>query len=383
MGAATESGPVGAAEEGARRGGTGRSRPAAAEPARILVVQTAFLGDAVLATPVFAALKRHWPRARSVALVRPEVAPALEGHPHLDEVWVDDKRGANRGIAGLVRIARRVRRGGFDLAIGLQKSLRTALVLALAGVPLRAGFRRSAGWFLYHRWARVDPARHSAERQLAALSALGIDTRGDPARPYLQPTGAASAELERALRDAGSPVTGGYVVVAPASVWPTKQWTAEGYAAVARRLCGAGETVVFVGAPAEVATVEAVWQRAGCGINLAGKMDAGVLVAAIARASAVVCNDSAPMHIAQALGIPVVAIFGPTARGLGFWPRFAPAKVVERDLACRPCSRHGGHRCPIGTHECMRSIAPAEVLAALEEVRAEAAGMGSVATSFR
>ncbi len=380
MGNPPEGEKVTAAPECCQRPGSRDPRAGGAKPSRILIAQTAFLGDAVLATPVFAALKRQWPSVWSVALVRPEVAPALREHPHLDDVWVDDKRGVARGLGGLLRAAARVRCGGFDLAIGLQKSLRTALILALAGVPVRAGFRESSGWFLYHRRVPTDSARHSAERQLAVLRLLGIDIQGDPARPYLRPGRTAIAELERALRDAGSPVTGGYVLVAPASVWPTKQWTADGYAALARRLCGAGETVVFVGAPAEVPTVEAVWRRAGCGVSLAGKIDTGVLVAAVARASAVVCNDSAPMHIAQALGVPVVAIFGPTTRSLGFWPRFAPARVVERDLACRPCSRHGSMRCPIGTHECMRSVGPAEVLAALEQVRGEAAGTGAAGT---
>src|SRR5207249_4059822 len=100
--------------------------------------------------------------------------------------------------------------------------------------------------------------------------------------------------------------------------------------------------------------------------------DAAVLAAAIQGAAAIVCNDSAPMHIAQALAIPLVAIFGPTSPTQGFGPRFAPAVVVqEEQLTCRPCCRHGGVACPLGTHACMQELGADRILAALALVRAE------------
>src|SRR5207247_1671038 len=112
---------------------------------RILVAQTSFLGDVVLSTPVFAALKRHYPEAQISVLVRPEVAGILDGHPHVDTVVTDDKRGHERGL-GSLRVCRKLRRERFDLAVALHKSFRTAWLLAAARIPRRVGFRQSAGW---------------------------------------------------------------------------------------------------------------------------------------------------------------------------------------------------------------------------------------------
>ncbi len=340
-------------------------------PAGVLVVQTGFLGDVVLATPVLAELKRQWPMARITVLVRPEAAPLLRGHPYVDAVWTDDKRGRERGPRGLWRVAGRLRRGGFDCAVGLHKSLRTALLLALARIPLRVGFRQSAGWFLYHRRAALPASAHAAQRQLALLGALDFDCDG-LARPLLVADPQARLELRRLLSAAGLAAGREYVALAPGSAWATKRWIAEGYAQVASAVRASGEEVVFVGAPSESASIEDVRRRAGGGISLAGVTDTAVLVAAIEGAQALVCNDSAPMHIAQALSVPVVAIFGPTSPQMGFGPRFEPAVVVEESLDCRPCSRHGGRHCPLGTHACMKGIAPQRVLAALAEVRQQA-----------
>ncbi|HUI24758.1 MAG TPA: lipopolysaccharide heptosyltransferase II [Candidatus Kryptonia bacterium] len=340
---------------------------------RIVVAQTAFLGDVVLTTPVFAAVRRHWPEAHITAWVRPEAAGVLAGHPAVDAALLDDKRGRDRGLAGVVRVARRVRAGRFDVALAVHKSLRTAVVLALARVPRRIGFRQSAGAWLYHERATRDPAQHDLDRNLAIVAPLGIDPSRESAQPELSVTPESQARLDTLLRHAGVPVGAPLVGLAPGSVWATKRWTPEGYAAVAVELSRRGYTVVLLGAPNEAAIAADVNRRAGgIAISLAGQTDVATLVAAIDRCRAMVCNDSAPMHIAAARGVPQVAVFGPTHPSMGFAPRGDNAIVVQRDLSCRPCSTHGGVRCPIGTHACMRDLASAEVLAALDRLLARA-----------
>src|SRR5574340_1525357 len=141
---------------------------------RFLIAQTSFLGDVVLTTPVFAALRRHDPTAHITVLVRPEVAGILEGHPHVDVVLTDDKRGRDGGF-GSWRVVRKLRAGHFDVALALHKSFRTAWVLAAAGIGQRIGFRQSAGWFLYHRRVDRNPARHDGERNLSSLAGLGVE----------------------------------------------------------------------------------------------------------------------------------------------------------------------------------------------------------------
>ena len=129
---------------------------------RLLVAQTGFLGDTVLTTPLLSALRRTLAPASVSVLTTPQAAPLLAHHPDVDAVVVDAKRTRGRGSGGLLHTARRIRRRGFDLAVAPHKSLRTALVLALAGIPCRVGFRQSPGWFLYHRTAVRELTRSRA-----------------------------------------------------------------------------------------------------------------------------------------------------------------------------------------------------------------------------
>ncbi len=342
---------------------------------RVLIAQTSFLGDVVLSTPVFAALRRHNPAAHITVMVRPEVAEILAGHPHVDAVLTDDKRGRDRGF-GSWRVVRRLRAGHFDVALALHKSFRTAWVLAAAGIGQRIGFRQSAGWFLYHRRVDRNPARHDVERNLSILAGLGVDPGKGPARPYLACQADAVHRFHAALRQRGIAPETPLVGLAPGSVWATKRWTVDGYAVllgVLQRDLGA--TAVLLGAPGDADCANAVQRAAGgAGVNLVGCTDLGMLVAAIDQCAVLVANDSAPVHIAVARDTPVVAIFGPTVPRQGFGPYTDRARVVERDLPCRPCSRHGGARCPLGTHACMRDITPSDVQRAVRDLLVQCGG---------
>jgi heptosyltransferase-2 len=340
-------------------------------PARLLVVQTSYLGDLVLATPVFAALKQHWPSAQVAVLARPEVAPILRGHPDVDALVTDDKRGRNGGFAGFLRLVRELRARRFDLGVALHRGARTAVLLALAEIPLRVGFRQSELHLLYHRRVVRNPGRHDVERQLSILEPLGVPYDPARARPRLGVAREARRAVDEQLAAHGVVAESDYVVLAPGSAWQSKQWMPDRYAEVARALLARGEAVVYVGAPGEVATVEEVRRLAGGGVSLAGKTDTGGLAAVVARACAVVCNDSAPMHIAQAFQVPVVVIVGPTSAAQGFMPRLGRRAIVgDARLTCRPLCRFGGDPCPLGTRACMAEIGAGRVLAALGEVRA-------------
>jgi heptosyltransferase-2 len=332
---------------------------------RIVVAQTSFLGDVVLSTPVFTALKRSHPDCHLTAWVRPEAGAVLEGHPDVDAVLLDDKRGADRGLAGFLRVRRQLVDGRFDVALALHKSLRTAALLALARLPRRIGFRQSAGWFLYHQVVRRDVALHDVERNLSLLAGLGVDPQAAPPSLLVVPNPTAVARFGALLREVGVPLDLPLVGLAPGSVWATKRWTVEGFAAVAGALAAAGHRVLLLGAPNEQGIAEEVERRCdGAAINVCGRTDVAMLVAAIDGCRLLISNDSAPMHIAVARGVPVVAIFGATHPRQGYGPYSDRAIVVQHELDCRPCGRHGGEECPIGTHECMRAIGADEVLAA-------------------
>src|SRR5439155_8591134 len=202
--------------------------------------------------------------------------------------------------------------------------------------------------------------RRLVPRRLALLRPLAGDA-GEPPALHV-PVAPEAARRAAALVPPGP---GPLVGVAPGSVWATKRWAPEGFAAVIAALAAEGARCVVLGAPDEAALAEEIDRLAGGRATvLAGRTDLATLVAVVDRLALLVANDSAPMHIACARGVPVVGVFCATTPALGYGPWGPRAAVVEADLACRPCARHGGRRCPRGTEDCMRLVAPAAVLAA-------------------
>jgi heptosyltransferase-2 len=327
----------------------------------LLVPQTSFLGDVVLTTPLLTALRRRLRPRRMSVLVRPESRPLVDRHPDVDDVLIDDKYGADRGVRGLCGVAKRLRRERFDLAVCPHRSLRTALVLAAAGIPRRVGFDASRGAWLFHERVHRPPERHDVERNLALLGPWGGPGGETPVLHV--PVHDAAARAAAALCPSGA---GPLVGLAPGSVWPTKRWTEDGFAAVVRGLVAGGARCIVLGAPEDVPVANAIARLAAVPVvNLAGRTDLATLVAVIARLDLLVANDSAPMHVAAARGVPVVAIFCATTPALGYGPWGADSLVVESDLACRPCGRHGGRSCPRGTEDCRHLVRPETVLAAV------------------
>lgn len=314
-----------------------------------LVIQSAFLGDVVLTTGLLAALaERHGPVD---VMVTAAAAPLLETHPAVRQVLVYDKHGRDRGTRGFVGAVARLRRAGYGRAYLPHRSLRTALLARLAHIPERIGFADAAAPWLYTRRVARPRGGHEAERLLA----LAEPPPGAEARVQLELTAddrdAAYAWLaERGIGD-------GFTAVAPGAVWATKRWP--GYGELARLLPG---PIVVIGGGDDGAAAQAVVDAAPDRVaSAAGAVSLRVSAALLERAAVLITNDSAPLHLASAVGTPCVAIFGPTVPAFGFGPRGAGAIVERGDLPCRPCSAHGPTRCPLGHHRCMREIPAAAV----------------------
>jgi len=333
----------------------------------LLVPQTSFLGDVVLTTPLLSALRKRLRPRRLTVMVRPEARALVAGHPAVDQVMIDDKRGADRGLTGLIKMAARVRREEFDVAVCPHRSLRTAVLLALAGIPRRVGFDESRGAFLFHECVHRDRRLHDVERNLLLLEPLG--GAGDTAELHVPVVADAAAHADELLAGDSRPV----VVVAPGSVWPTKRWTSSGFAEVIRTLTAKGMRCVLIGAQGDTERAATIGVRSGTDVlDLTGRTSLAVVTAVIDRACLLIGNDSAPMHIARARGVPVIAVFCATTPALGYGPHGDDARVVGAELACRPCGRHGGRSCPRGTDDCRYLVEPAQVMAAAEEFLARA-----------
>ena len=336
--------------------------------ARIVVVQTAFLGDVVLTTPLLRELKRVHPGAAVTVATTPLGRAVLEGHPHVDTLLVFDKKGEDRGLRGLARVASALARGAFDLAVAAQRSFRTGLLVRASRAPIRVGFAGAAGRWAYTHAVPWLADRHAVLRYLALAAPAGGDPeRADPA-PMLPVPASARERVRSRLAREGIGDGDRVLALAPGSVWGTKRWTPEGFAEVAAAAQARALRPVLVGSPEEAALCREVARLAGGVPVLAGDLSIPDLVAVLARASALVSNDSGPGHVAAAVGTPVVSLFGPTVPAFGYTPWGPSHRIVEHpDLACRPCDRHGPQVCPLGHHRCMREIGSARVVAALGE----------------
>ena len=328
---------------------------------KVLIIQTAFVGDVVLSTPLFQAARTRLGAGRIGAVVRPETADLLRNNRNVDDIVLYDKKGRQKGPVELLRLARRLREASYDAALIPHRSFRSALLGYLAGVPIRVGFDRSAGRRLMTD--RVPfPAAHEVERNLFLLAPWSVDTAGF--RPALYPDDADREAGDLLMRESGIQATDRILGISAGSVWATKRWPPERFAALIRRIADEYDyRIVLFGGEDDRPLCSDIAQASGTDpLNAAGHLSLLQSAALAARCTAFVSNDTGMGHVAAAMGTPVIVIFGPTVPAFGFTPHGEGHRVVERALACRPCSSHGGDRCPIGTHDCMRSITVDQVM---------------------
>jgi heptosyltransferase II len=331
---------------------------------KILLVQTSFLGDVVLSTPVIAGIKKLYPESALWMLTTPLAKDLVCRDPLLSGVIVFDKRKTAAGISGLWRLAQTLKREGFDRVYALQRSCRTSLLLWLARIPERIGFSVSCLSFLYSSLASRLVGRHEVLRNLSLLvPEQSLESFCDELRLFAPEIGQLSAPVRAFLEG-----TGDFVVIVPGSSWHTKMWHAAGYRKVAAHLLQRGFRVVLIGAPSEEKAAQDVSEGQNV-LNLVGKSSVAESMTIVKNAKLVVCNDSMALHMASAFKVPAVAVFCATSPDFGFGPWQNRALVVEKKgLECKPCRRHGGNTCPNGTEACMKDLSYTEVLLAIEKL---------------
>jgi len=331
----------------------------------------------ILTTPLLERLSRAGPVH---VIATPANAAIVANHPAVTSVIVFDKRGADRGLSGVRRVARVARATGATTAYLAQGSLRTASIAWLAGVPERVGFDTSPGRLLYTRQVRFRRTWHHAQRlwSLGNSASERDDVQPPTLRPSLHPSDADRAQAKSLLTAHGVHDGEALVALAPGSVWATKRWPSYDALAAALLAVFAGGTLprlVVLGAagdaPLAAAITDAVRAVGGVPvIDATGRLSLLGSAALLERVQVLITNDSAPLHLASAVNTPTVALFGPTTPALGFGPLSERRAIVQQDLGCRPCGAHGARTCPLGHWDCMRTLRVPSVVAAISEVTA-------------
>lgn len=335
---------------------------------RILIIKPSSFGDVIHALPILDGLRRRYPDARISWLVSTACAGLLHAHPQLDEAIPFDRKRYGRIGRSLsitlefLRFTRELRARRFDLVIDLQGLFRSGFLAWASGAKVRVGLSdaREFSWIFHTHCVHVPAGdMHAVDRYWLVAGLLGFADR--PVHFELAQDSEAKAAIRSMLAEGGLADGQGYALLVPGTRWETKLWPAEFFAEAARMIRDQhGLPVVLAGAPDEVEIAGRVASLAGNGvINLAGRTSVAQMIALVAGASVAIMNDTGPMHLAAALGRPLVTVFGPTSP-VKTGPYRRMAGVCRLDLACSPCYLKRLAECPHG-HRCMKELSPATV----------------------
>jgi heptosyltransferase-2 len=317
---------------------------------RILVIQTAFIGDVILATPVLEALHAHFPNAKLDFLVRKGNESLLTNHPFINELLVWNKTSSK--YQNLFSLLNRIRKNKYDLVINCQRFAASGILAGFSGAKQVIGFDKNPFSRLFTKRIphQIGNGLHETERNLKLLEPIGVS---GAIQPKLYPPAL--------TRSFDKP----YICIAPASVWFTKQWPAHKWIELIARI-PLNTTIYLTGAPGDFELCEKIRNNSTRSFieNLCGKLTLLESAALFKEADMNYVNDSAPMHLCSAVNAPVTALFCSTIPEFGFGPLSDNSRVIETQpkLDCRPCGLHGYKACPKGHFKCAESIEVGAVL---------------------
>jgi heptosyltransferase I len=334
---------------------------------RILLIKPSSLGDIVHAMPTCAAIRRAYPKARLTWLVKREWAGLVERIDGVDRVWPVEST-----FKGWLSQVSPLRAERFDLVVDLQGLFRSAAIGWCTGSSLLVGFengREGSPWFYSRRVPVPQSEMHAVDRYLLVATAVGAVESGAPAFCFRLPQTDYN-EVDRILNRFGVTPGMSWVAMNVSARWPTKRWPAASFAEVADGLRQEGYgAVVMIGGPDERADIAEVNRMMKIpAIDLAGATTVGLLPALLSRASLLITNDSGPMHVAAAVGTPIVSLFGPTS-AIRTGPYGVGHNVLMGKVPCSPCfSRTCHNTLPL---ECLKKVSPQQVLAAARAQRSQ------------
>lgn len=334
--------------------------------AQILVIRLSSLGDIVLTTPILGLLRAQYPQAQIDFLTRPAYQDLVSAHPGVDRVLLFESQ------HGFWSTLRQLRQRRYDLVLDLHRTLRSRLFV----YGLRAQRRRTYGKRTLRRallvrlgWNTLRAMAPIPARYAAPLRHLGLTAPLAAPAVYLTPESQAAMRAYVQQAWPGQPVPP-LIAVAPGARWATKQWPVERFAQAVQHLAQARQAaVVVLGSAAEQGLAQVLVQQLSVPVlNSAGQLSLMHTAALLQQCRLLLSNDSGLMHLATALDVPVVAVFGPTVQEFGFYPFQARAEVLSAAVDCRPCSTKGSPQCPRGHHQCMQQVTVPEVLAAAQRL---------------
>jgi len=346
--------------------------------AKILIIQTAFLGDVILSLPMVQAIAKSLPAAKLDYLCIPHTAAVLQNNPYLNKILQYDKH--NTGVLEFFRLISRIRKENYDLIICPHRSYRSALITHLSQVPVTIGFDINPFAFLLTYQAVYNIHEHEIKRNLKLLQLIPkfpVDTIHELSlQPQLFPSEHDREVVERLVKfmHTSSPL----IAFAPCSKWFSKQIPLDEAVPITNALIGENFKVILLGGKEDSEYCKRLkeWIPDERLVNFCGRLTPLQSAVLIQKSALLLTTDSAAMHLGAATTTPIVAIYGSTVPRFGFYPLTSEHKIIEvENLECRPCTDHGRKNCPLNHFRCMKDIQPADVLNTVKSLVLSAGGV--------
>ncbi|XDD49048.1 glycosyltransferase family 9 protein [Leptospira sp. WS92.C1] len=324
---------------------------------KILLIQTAFLGDLILTTSFFREVKRKYPDSHLTVVVNKGTEAVLEANPYINRLIPLDKKEFKKSFWKFFSFLWSLRKERYTLCLLPHFSFRSTLMGFASGAKVKIGYETAGFSFLLTRKIpRPIRGKHEVEK-LFSLIYTEEEYSDLSKRPELFWKEESVFRVRVLMKEHGLE-SGNYILMAPSSVWETKRMPASKFRVLGERLSKeSGKKIVLIGSKADVNLCEEV--GSGYAINLAGKTSLQELSFLVSKSALMISNDSSPIHFASAFNIPTLAVFGATVPDFGYTPLADSSIIAEiHGLSCRPCGIHGGRVCPEGHFRCMRDQDP-------------------------
>lgn len=349
-------------------------------PEKILIIQTAFLGDLILSTSFFHAVKMEHKESEIHVLVNLGTESVLENNPDITQVWCLDKKKIKKNPFFFLKFIQRLRKEKFDKVYSPHFSYRSSLISFFTKATIRIGYKESGFSFLHTKLVpRPKQGPHEVEKLFSLLFEPYDFPTGRERRPYLYPSeednSSYLSKRSKLLKNET-----GYILIAPSSLWETKRMPEEKFVSVITQILRKrNESVILIGSKADLEIHDQIFRMMKTEpleikererlLSLVGQTSLKELMVWIQNATAIISNDSSPIHFASAFNTPTVMIYGATIPEFGYGSLSDKHRIMQvNGLNCRPCGIHGGRICPEGHFRCMLDQNPVRIFEALEEV---------------
>ncbi len=331
---------------------------------KIIILQTAFIGDCILTLPLIQKLKEKYPDSEIDVITIPKSKEIFESSPFVNNVIVLDKKGKHRSILSIIKFAKELKKKNYTKLISPHRSFRSALITIFSGINDTYGFNTSSIPFAYRATVHYDYKSHEVKRNLSFVD--NCEYEKWKVLPIIKCSNESLQKINEFITSLKSEKL---IAISPGSEWMTKKYPSKYYSKVIQHLVEKEYKIILIGSNREMELCNEV--RSGLEenvINSAGKFTIPESVELLRHCKLLVTNDSAPTHMGMAAGIKVLTIYVSTVPGFGFYPYSNGSDYISLEVKCKPCGIHGYNECPLNHFDCGKNLLPETIINKIEDM---------------